>query len=151
MDATEILRRGPLTCASVGADDGIRTRDPHLGKVMRYQLRYIRAPRTRSSSGAKHDDSRRERAHTNFLVRAASRLSRRTGDVQAAGTVETRLVLVFDVVRLSAPVPWLSGRASASHAEGRWFDPSRDHKRWRRSEPALGRFFESVPTACQMP
>lgn len=36
-------------------------------------------------------------------------------------------VLVFDVVRLSAPVPWLSGRASASHAEGRWFDPSRDH------------------------
>jgi hypothetical protein len=24
-------------------------------------------------------------------------------------------------------VPWLSGRASASHAEGRWFDPSRDH------------------------
>src|SRR4029079_7678829 len=28
------------------ADDGIRTRDPHLGKVMRYQLRYIRGPRT---------------------------------------------------------------------------------------------------------
>ncbi len=26
------------------ADDGIRTRDPHLGKVMRYQLRYIRMP-----------------------------------------------------------------------------------------------------------
>ena len=24
------------------ADDGIRTRDPHLGKVMRYQLRYVR-------------------------------------------------------------------------------------------------------------
>jgi hypothetical protein len=37
-------------------------------------------------------------------------------------------VLIFDVVRLSAPVPWLSGRASASHAEGRWFDPSRDHR-----------------------
>ncbi len=28
--------------ADLGADDGIRTRDPHLGKVMRYQLRYIR-------------------------------------------------------------------------------------------------------------
>ena len=27
------------------ADDGIRTRDPHLGKVMRYQLRYVRSPR----------------------------------------------------------------------------------------------------------
>ncbi len=25
-----------------GADDETRTRDPHLGKVMRYQLRYIR-------------------------------------------------------------------------------------------------------------
>ncbi len=24
------------------ADDGTRTRDPHLGKVMRYQLRYVR-------------------------------------------------------------------------------------------------------------
>ena len=44
-----------------------------------------------------------------------------------AGTALVALVLVFDVVRLSAPVPWLSGRASASHAEGRWFDPSRDH------------------------
>ena len=29
------------------ADDGIRTRDPHLGKVMRYQLRYIRIPQLR--------------------------------------------------------------------------------------------------------
>lgn len=28
----------------VGADDEIRTRDPHLGKVMRYQLRYVRIP-----------------------------------------------------------------------------------------------------------
>jgi hypothetical protein len=26
------------------ADDGTRTRDPHLGKVMRYQLRYVRVP-----------------------------------------------------------------------------------------------------------
>ena len=36
-----------------GADDETRTRDPHLGKVMRYQLRYIRmqlaAARTNSS------------------------------------------------------------------------------------------------------
>src|SRR5436305_11178799 len=47
------------------ADDGIRTRDPHLGKVMRYQLRYIRAQRTRSSPGAKHDDSPPERDRTN--------------------------------------------------------------------------------------
>jgi hypothetical protein len=26
-----------------GADDGIRTRDPHLGKVMLYQLSHVRA------------------------------------------------------------------------------------------------------------
>lgn len=44
------------------ADDGIRTRDPHLGKVMRYQLRYIREPRTRSSPVAKDDDSPPKRA-----------------------------------------------------------------------------------------
>jgi hypothetical protein len=50
------------------ADDGIRTRDPHLGKVMRYQLRYIRAQRTRSSPGAKHDDSPIERACTTSPV-----------------------------------------------------------------------------------
>ena len=29
---------------SLRAEDGIRTRDPHLGKVMRYQLRYVRMP-----------------------------------------------------------------------------------------------------------
>ena len=25
-----------------GADDGVRTRDPHLGKVMLYQLSHVR-------------------------------------------------------------------------------------------------------------
>jgi len=33
---------------------------------MRYQLRYIRAQRTRSSPGAKHDDSPPVRDRTNF-------------------------------------------------------------------------------------
>ena len=33
-----------------GADDETRTRDPHLGKVMRYQLRYIRKVNTRFTS-----------------------------------------------------------------------------------------------------
>src|SRR6202020_2670405 len=54
------------------ADDGIRTRDPHLGKVMRYQLRYIRAQRARSSPGAKHDDSPIERACTTSSARFSS-------------------------------------------------------------------------------
>ena len=37
-------------------------------------------------------------------------------------------VLVRDTGDPGVPVPWLSGRASASHAEGRWFEPSRDHQ-----------------------
>ena len=47
------------------ADDGIRTRDPNLGKVVRYQLRYIRVLRARSSPVAKDDDSPPERGRTN--------------------------------------------------------------------------------------
>ena len=50
---THFLALNPLTRISIekaapflerlrGADDETRTRDPHLGKVMRYQLRYIR-------------------------------------------------------------------------------------------------------------
>jgi hypothetical protein len=31
-----------LTCDFFGADDGIRTRDPHLGKVVLYQLSHVR-------------------------------------------------------------------------------------------------------------
>src|SRR4051812_9660327 len=35
------------TCADLGRhDDGTRTRGPHLGKVMRYQLRYVRTRAT---------------------------------------------------------------------------------------------------------
>ena len=36
-------RKGPLTCCLLGADDEIRTRDPHLGKVMLYQLSHVRS------------------------------------------------------------------------------------------------------------
>jgi hypothetical protein len=41
------------------ADDGIRTRDPHLGKVMLYQLSHVRSAPTgrgrsrRNSAGAR--------------------------------------------------------------------------------------------------
>ena len=99
------------------ADDGIRTRDPHLGKVMRYQLRYIRELRARSSPVARHDTSRLTRTPQIPVVNRA----RQPGH---------RRVLIFDLGVTEVvlpPVPWLSGRASASHAEGRWFDPSRDH------------------------
>jgi hypothetical protein len=32
----------PLIRENLRADDGIRTRDPHLGKVMLYQLSHVR-------------------------------------------------------------------------------------------------------------
>jgi hypothetical protein len=32
----------PMGSTASGADDGIRTRDPHLGKVMLYQLSHVR-------------------------------------------------------------------------------------------------------------
>ena len=32
----------PLGHPTSGADDGVRTRDPHLGKVMLYQLSHVR-------------------------------------------------------------------------------------------------------------
>ena len=65
---------------------------------MRYQLRYIRAQRTRSSPGAKHDDSPTERDRTNFLVATGAPLYGSGEHV-----LPRRLrVLTFDVVRLSA-------------------------------------------------
>src|SRR5690349_156000 len=36
------IRTPPLTWAITRADDGIRTRDPHLGKVVLYQLSHVR-------------------------------------------------------------------------------------------------------------
>src|ERR1700748_3561289 len=35
---------GPDGVQRLRADDGIRTRDPHLGKVMLYQLSHVRTP-----------------------------------------------------------------------------------------------------------
>lgn len=93
---------------------------------MRYQLRYIRAQQARASPGANVDDSRRERALQIFWCIVFLGIAR-PGETHVAHLAAAWLVLVFGVVHLSAPVPWLSGRASASHAEGRWFDPSRDH------------------------
>jgi hypothetical protein len=39
-----------LTCNFSGADDGIRTRDPHLGKVVLYQLSHVRTPESGTQS-----------------------------------------------------------------------------------------------------
>ena len=40
------------------ADDGTRTRDPHLGKVMRYQLRYVRTAVAESIRATDENSSR---------------------------------------------------------------------------------------------
>jgi hypothetical protein len=95
------------------ADDGIRTRDPHLGKVMRYQLRYIRAQRTRSSPGAKHDDSPPERDRTNFspAMRAPS------FDVGQHVLPEGLRMLIFDVIRRGTGL--VAQRKSARLTRGR--------------------------------
>ncbi len=78
---------GLMPQSHLRADDGIRTRDPHLGKVMRYQLRYIRAPRARSSPVAKQNISPPMRADTNPHDGRATRGQQpcfRTGDRPAA-------------------------------------------------------------------
>ena len=48
--------------AALRADDEIRTRDPHLGKVMRYQLRYIRLSRPAFGERPTDENSSREPA-----------------------------------------------------------------------------------------
>ena len=101
---------------------------------MRYQLRYIRVQRTRSSSGAKHDDSPVSRTGTNFLIPVHVSVC---GPAQRFLPLHQR-VLIFVLIRLSAPVSELSGRAPASHAGGRWFEPSRDHKRHRSASHTFG-------------
>jgi hypothetical protein len=68
--------------------------------VMRYQLRYIRAQRTRSSPGAKHDDSPLERDRTNSSVPTRVPLFNLGQHVLPVGPP----VLIFDVVSPAAPV-----------------------------------------------
>ena len=51
-----------------GADDGIRTRDPHLGKVMLYQLSHVRVSRqdTNGSGGGDKNSAVSARAVARF-------------------------------------------------------------------------------------
>ena len=58
-------KRSPAELNAPRADDETRTRDPHLGKVMRYQLRYIR---TRHFRGARKNISRSHPTNTNLHV-----------------------------------------------------------------------------------
>jgi hypothetical protein len=72
------------------ADDGIRTRDPNLGKVVRYQLRYIRTPRASSSPIAKDDDSASTLGHTNLEKPRGCCLHRVLGSARHVQRRDTR-------------------------------------------------------------
>ena len=106
---------GSDTTCNPRADDGIRTRDPHLGKVMRYQLRYIRAQRARSSPGAKHDDSRREPTRTTFSVPSAASPSvayaARSAEVSARANLRPRSPLGAGPVAQWESVRFTRGRS----------------------------------------
>lgn len=130
------------------ADDGIRTRDPHLGKVMRYQLRHIRVV---GSDLVDLCCSRRDEEHyptaqriPNHLVRGlhADRDhagGRTESPIWGTGYPACNLLPRASARFAPSAVPWLSGRASRSHREGRWFDPSRDHQvRAIQGRPAVG-------------
>ena len=116
----------PLGHSTVGpprsrADDGIRTRDPHLGKVMRYQLRYIRTVLGRSSAPclAFENISRRLTQRPNWLVSGSRRaMGRRTGGTEPAGG---GLPEPGDRRRMNRPVgPGGGGPDTPSAPAGAW-------------------------------
>ena len=39
---TELIQRSWRNCVSDGAEDGVRTRDPQLGRLVLYRLSYFR-------------------------------------------------------------------------------------------------------------
>jgi hypothetical protein len=44
-DGLQTVRDVPFSSEVREADDGVRTRDPQLGKLMLYQLSYVRVPK----------------------------------------------------------------------------------------------------------
>src|SRR5690606_25790963 len=70
---------GPREASCLGADDGTRTRDPHLGKVMRYQLRYVRKRRPKFIPLAQRA-VQGTTDRTAFDVSPRDRSARRAGD-----------------------------------------------------------------------
>jgi hypothetical protein len=79
---------------------------------------------TTQSVGARRSAARQVATMTEGSCASSRAPVDRCSAVTCRFRAEAWHVLIFLLVPL---VPWLSGRASASHAEGRWFDPSRDH------------------------
>ena len=159
----------PLGHSTVGsnavlrADDGIRTRDPHLGKVMRYQLRYIRVPRAGSPPGAKTDNSRPVGEGTNhpvacrlqplvqrkclfvlIFVPGAGAPSRASGRPRSRGSVGERPLHTRKVAG-SIPAGTTSGFSTSSTGSGLFQEPRARHvpkesnrnRSFNRSQPNL--------------
>ena len=97
--------RSPRRGSCTGADDETRTRDPNLGKVVRYQLRYIRVlcfPRCPGhlkyisrGSGVRQTEGRSRACPPSYLGPSPARScsgasSRRTSDVRRTRTPTTR-------------------------------------------------------------
>ncbi len=68
----------PLTCSFLGADDGIRTRDPNLGKVVLYQLSHVRVGDEDSAPRRAGLRSRRGGPRPARTARTGRRRTRRT-------------------------------------------------------------------------
>ena len=122
-------RRAGPPVAVPRADDGIRTRDPHLGKVMRYQLRYVRVHTGDVSHRVPIDDSIRcARGASNRLAPAGPHLLDPRGQLVAVAVVADQLVGDRPAL-LVAGLDLIRSRASAS-------DIPRPASRCSRSSPA---------------
>ncbi|GEM_PF-2234320 len=133
------------------ADDGTRTRDPHLGKVMLYQLSHVRvsAPPTKDNStdleggaqtetgtgGGGHEVDGRcaggERgggagAARGPLADGVGPASCRRSHGPRCGALR-RSCNLLQVRSGGHEGDWRSGSALPSHGRGHWFDPSIAH------------------------
>jgi hypothetical protein len=89
---------------------------------MRYQLRYIRAPRTTLSPVAKHDDSRLQLSRTNLKDggQAAVAGKVKTADTPLREIEKPRPVLVLRHVMPDAALSQRIGPAVIGIAIGKW-------------------------------
>src|SRR5262245_26341431 len=79
----------PAQPEEFGADDGIRTRDPHLGKVVLYQLSHVRVALILPRASGEPEDARQRPDEPNppSPRSEGGSWSTRTGATSATGTM----------------------------------------------------------------
>ena len=129
------------------ADDGIRTRDPHLGKVMRYQLRYVRTcPRREGPALRLHCIRRPRRLQTNDRVPLAPAGTRGTPNypLPSGVTEHPRGLELASAFGAIGAGDWAVSMGSMIPRHGREFTvdvaipvfgANRDHRQHLRHEP----------------